>query len=410
MAGEDYIWVYNGGLFTNIDLKWKVKNSVCSIVIISLLLAVAVACVNSQAKSNAGDIVKLIPPYVKDSIYMRTDNPFTAAKADLGHYFFYDRRMSVNQTKSCASCHAQAFSFTDGYRRSIGALGDNVQHNAPALINLVFNKYLTAADSTLHFPEQQINNPMFHNKPVELGWKDNESMIMERLKKDSLYSRQLPLIFGDVATAFTVKNIQDCISCFIKTILSFNSPYDRYVFNKDTTALSAAQKRGMLLFFSDKLNCQRCHGGINFSVPALFNDDSSVAYYQNTGLYNTDDKGAYPAADAGLIEFTGQRADMGKFLVPTLRNLAFTAPYLHDGTASSLTDIIDIYAGGGRIIKIGVNRGDGRKNPYKNPLVQGFAITAAEKKDLIDFLLSLSDSSICVDKKYSNPFLKDETR
>ena len=391
-------------------MKKAVRSGMHGLVVFLLLLATADACNTVNTNSTADNFRDLIPAYIKDSIYLSPANPYDAGKAGLGRYFFYDRRMSVNQSKSCASCHSPGFSFTDSYRRSIGALGDNVQHNAPALINIVFNKYLTAADSTLHFPEQQINNPMFHSQPAELGWKGNEHTIINRLRKDSVYSRQLPLLFPEDRDPFTIKNIQACISSFVKTIISFNAPYDKYTYNKDTTALSASQINGMKLFFSDKLHCGSCHGGINFTSPALVDNRGNKAYYYNTGLYNTDGKGAYPANDRGLFEFTKQAPDMGKYLVPTLRNLAFTAPYFHDGTAASLEDVITIYENGGRNIITALNRGDGRKNPYKNPLIQGFIITEQEKKDLIGFLLSLSDTSVCDNKLYSNPFTQDETR
>jgi cytochrome c peroxidase len=390
-------------------LKQPVRNSIYSIVIIFLLLVTVDACNTIPEKKNADNFRDLIPAWIKDSVYLSGANPFSAEKAKMGRYFFYDRRLSVNQSKACASCHAPNFSFTDGYRRSIGALGDNVQRNAPTLINIVFNKYLTAADSTLHFPEQQINNPMFHYQPVELGWKGNEHIIIDRLKKDSLYNRRLPMLFPGDREPFTIKNIQDCITSFIKTILSFEAPYDRYIYNKDTTALSAAQIRGMKLFFSNELHCSNCHGGINFSTPALTDKSGNPDYYQNTGLYNINSKGAYPVNDCGLFELTRQPADIGKFRVPTLRNLAFTAPYLHDGTAAGLEDIIAIYQNGGRNITTGASRGDGRKNQYKNPLIQGFIIKEQEKKDLIGFLLSLSDSSSCNNPVYSNPFTRDET-
>jgi cytochrome c peroxidase len=374
-----------------------------------LLVLSAGTCDTGNKKQDIDDIRNLVPAYIQDSIYLSAANPFSTAKAELGRYFFYDRRLSVNQAKSCSSCHDPGFSFTDGYRRSIGAMGDNVQHNAPALINIIFKRYLTAADSTLHFPEQQINNPMFHNNPLELGWLGNESTIIARLKKDDLYSRQLPLLFPDSQEPFALQHIQACISSFIKTILSFNAPFDRYSHGKDSTALSASQVNGMRLFFSDRLHCSSCHGGINFSTPALTGKNGDILYYQNTGLYNIDGMGAYPANDCGLMERTKQRADMGKYRVPSLRNLAFTAPYLHDGTAADLATVIGIYQNGGRNIVTGANLGDGRKNPYKNPLVQGFVISQQEKRDLIGFLLSLSDSSVCNNPAYRNPFTQDET-
>lgn len=372
-------------------------------------IGIAGSCNVSTEKQAAEDIKQLLPSYIKDSVYLSNSNPYSAAGASLGRYLFYDRRMSVNQTKSCASCHAQEFSFTDGYRRSIGALGDNVQHNARALVNIIFNKYLTAADSSLHYPEQQIDNPMFHRQPPELGWAGNEREIMARLRKDSLYHAQMPLLFPGNNDPFTIENIQLCISSFIKTIVSFNSPYDRYHYLKDSTALSPAQLNGMRLFFSPQLRCNSCHGGINFSEPSVRSGSGQIFYYQNTGLYNINNTGNYPEGDQGLYEFTKQAADKGRFLVPTLRNLAFTAPYLHDGSAASLGEVIDMYERGGRLISTGINQGDGSRQPNKNPVIKGFAITAQEKKDLISFLLALSDSSFCNNPRFANPFTKDET-
>jgi len=374
-----------------------------------LLLAAALACNTSGKKQEADDFRSLLPAYIKDSIYLSGDNPFSFAKAGLGRYFFYDRRMSVNQSKSCASCHAPAFSFTDSYRRSIGALGDNVQHNARPLINIVFNKYLTAADSTLHFPEQQIGNPMFHDHPAELGWTGNEAVMLARLQQDSFYRSQLPVLFPMEKNPFSIRNIQSCISSFVKTIVSFDAPYDRYLYNKDSMALTPSQVNGMKLFFSSRLQCSSCHGGINFSKPLLTEKNGEPAWYQNTGLYNMNNTGNYPAGDQGLVELTRQTSDMGKYLVPTLRNLAFTAPYLHDGSAETLEAVISVYENGGRHLLSPLNQGDGRRNPYKNPLISGFTLSAGEKRDLISFLFTLSDSSVCNNTRYGNPFTGDET-
>lgn len=386
-----------------------IKNDFCSVMAVLCLLVTAGTCTTIGKKESAETISVILPTYIKDSVYLSPANPYTAAKASIGRYLFYDRRLSVNQSKSCASCHAQAFSFTDGYRRSIGALGDNVQHNARALINLVYNRYLTAADSTLHFPEQQINNPMFHTMPVELGWTGNEQKILTCLRNDSLYRTQLPLVFPEDADPFTVKNIQLCISSFIKSIVALDAPYDRWMYRKDSTALTASQVHGMNLFFSDRLHCSSCHGGINFNTPALRSKNGQPAFYQNTGIYNVGNTGNFPDNDQGLFETTGQLLDKGNFLIPTLRNLAFTAPYLHDGSAETLSDVISIYENGGRNISSGINRGDGRRHPNKNPLLSGFTITAQEKKDVIAFLLALSDSSVCTNPRYANPFTTDET-
>jgi len=391
-------------------LKQALNNNIFGTVLVILLVVAIGACTTVYKKEGTDGFRRLLPGYITDSIYLWPGNPFSAAKANTGRYLFYDRRMSVNQSKSCASCHAPVFSFTDSYRRSIGALGDNVQHNARALVNIVFNRYLTAADSTLHFPEQQIDNPMFHDQPAELGWKGNEETIIARLRKDSFYRSQLPRLFPDDRDPFTTSNLQQCISSFIKTIVAVDAPYDRYAYLKDSTALTTAQLNGMRLFFSDRLHCSACHGGINFSQPALRSANGEPAYYQNTGLYNINGTGNYPAGDQGLFELTKRPADKGRFLVPTLRNLAFTAPYLHNGSAESLEEVVTIYENGGRNTAAGDMKGDGRRNPHKNPLVSGFVITPREKKDLIGFLMALSDSAVCNNPQYANPFTKDETQ
>jgi cytochrome c peroxidase len=380
-----------------------------SIILIGLV-SLVLSC-NHSNSSQAGDLFSdFIPSYIKDSVYLSTENFFSKEKADLGHYLFYDRRLSFNQTRSCASCHDPKFSFTDSYRRSAGALGDNLQHNAPPLINLVFNKYLTLSDSSLHFPEQQINNPMFHQEPIEMGWAGNEAAIIKRLRKDEFYSGRMKLVFPGAGDPFTIKNIQFAIACFIKTIFSFNSVYDRYRKTGNAALLSASELRGMDLFFSNSVACNRCHSGINFSEPVITDSNGRKAYYQNTGLYNLGGKGMYPAYDQGLIEYSRNPKDMGKYRVPTLRNLSFTAPYFHDGSAATLDEVISVYEMGGRNIISGDCAGDGRKNPCKSNLINGIRLTSQEKNDLIHFLVSLSDSSVCKNPLYANPFKQDETK
>jgi len=347
--------------------------------------------------------------YINDSAYFDSDNSISDEKIELGRYLFYDRRLSVNKSKSCASCHDPKFSFTDGYRRSIGALGDLHQRNSSPLINLIFKKYLTEADSSLHYPEQQVNNPMFHERPVELGWKGNEREILSRITKDELYRNKFKQVFENEKETVTIKNIQYCIASFIKTILSYNSPYDRFFYLKQDV-LSVQEKKGMQLFFSDKLACSSCHGGNNFDKPVVKDSIGKIQFYFNTGLYNINGKGNYPDYDKGLYESTRNATDMGKYRVPVLRNLAFTAPYYHDGSAAGLEEVIRNYENGGRRITNGLLKGDGSANPFKSNLIKGFFLTSQERKDLISFLLSLSDSSVLTNKNYSNPFQYDETR
>jgi cytochrome c peroxidase len=362
---------------------------------------------NGRAKTG---LEALLPGYIKDSIYLSSDNPFSKEKAELGRHLFYDRRLSINNTKACSSCHAQEFSFTDSYSRSIGALGDLLQRNAKPLINIVFEKYLTAADSAIHFPESQINNPLFNEHPVELGLRGNEQEMLKRIKRDKYYQQQFKKAFSSERNPVSLKNVQYAIAAFVKTILSFNSPYDNYVFRKDSAALGKQAINGMKLFFSEKLNCSSCHSGINFSTPQLKMANGETDFYFNTGLYNLDGKGSYPAYDQGLIALTKIPADMGKYKVPTLRNLAFTAPYFHDGSAATLDEAIAVYENGGRNMLAGQLKGDGRNNPYKHTLVNGFNLNSQERKELLSFLLSLSDSSVLKNPAYANPFSDDETK
>ncbi len=364
--------------------------------------------VNSCTNQPKDEFEEFIPDLIKDNIYLNRENSFSKEKAELGRYLFYDRRLSVNNTKACASCHAQNFSFTDSYNRSIGALGDLHQRNAKPLINIVFEKYLTAADSSIHFPETQINNPMFNQHPVEMGVRGNEKIILDRIKKDKYYSIQFKRIFPEEEPV-NLKNIQYSITSFVKTILSFNSSYDNYLFKKDNRAISKEQLKGMKLFFSTDLACSSCHGGINFSTPSVKNAKGVSEFYFNTGLYNIDNQNGYPPYDQGLADITKNQADIGKYKVPVLRNLSFTAPYFHDGSAATLYDVLEVYESGGRNVLTGTYKGDGRNNLHKHPLIKGFKLNSQERKNLINFLLSLSDSSVLKNPAYANPFSDDET-
>jgi cytochrome c peroxidase len=329
----------------------------------------------------------------------------TTTITELGRYLFYDRRLSINNTRSCATCHNPQFAFTDGYKRSLGAFADLHQRNTQALFNLSYLKYFTAADSTLHSPLQQMNNPLFSNHPVEMGVAGNEAFILQRIKEDNLYKK----LFTANKTNISWSNIKMAISSFINTIQSSGSNYDKYI-KGDNAALNTSAKVGMNLFFSSALKCASCHSGFNFSAPSVVNEKGDTMYYFNTGLYNIDGKGGYPDYDQGLYQLTKIKKDMGAFRVPTLRNLAFTAPYFHDGSAANLKEVIDAYASGGRKITTGIYKGDGSSNPYKHPFIKGFAVSENDKIHLINFLLSLSDSSFINNPAYQNPFTDDETK
>ncbi len=326
----------------------------------------------------------------------------------LGRNLFFDRRLSINNTRSCGTCHNPQFAFTDGYKRSLGVFADLHQRNTQPLFNLSYLKYFTAADSSIRSPFQQMDNPLFNIHPEEMGAKGNEEKILKRIKDDKLYTVLFASAFPGQKETISWSKIKESITTFLFTIISANSAFDRY--NKgDSSLLSVSQKNGMKLFFSAELKCSNCHGGYNFSAPAVCNEKGDTLYYFNTGLYNINDKGLYPAYDQGLYQLTKNKKDIGKYRVPSLRNLAFTAPYFHDGSAEDLDEVIDAYASGGRNILAGDHKGDGRTHREKSKLITGFPITLQQRMDLINFLFSLSDSAFINNPSIGNPFTKDET-
>ncbi len=332
-------------------------------------------------------------------------NEMQTNQIELGWYLFYDRRLSINNTRSCGTCHNPQFAFTDGYKRSLGAFADLHNRNTQPLFNLNNLKYLTAADSNIHSALQQIENPLFNEHVIEMGVKRHEVEILNRIITDSHYQS----LFTKAGYSFNWKYIKLAISQFEQQLVSYNAPYDKFI-NGDTGALNASEKAGKNLFFSAALQCASCHGGKNFTTPIFTEKTKDTVYYYNIGLYNVNNNNEYPLYDQGLYEQTKNTNDMGKFRVPTLRNLAFTAPYFHDGSAASLQDVISHYASGGRIITSGEYIGNGNKNIFKHPFIKGFSLTEKEKLNLINFLLSLSDSSFVKNPLYQNPFTEDETK
>ncbi|MFM2358098.1 MAG: hypothetical protein RLY16_90 [Bacteroidota bacterium] len=332
-----------------------------------------------------------------------------SAMLQLGHRLFFDRRLSINNSRACATCHNPNLGFTDGYKRSIGAWGDLTQRNASPTFNLAAYTYLTAADSGIKHAIVQMNNPLFNEHPIEMGVKGNETKILARLQKDKAYQNLFHAAFGLTFEQINFTHIKRAISAYEYSIYSYNSKYDAYK-NGEEAALNSIEKKGMDLFFSSQLGCANCHGGKNFSTPEVVASSGKPMYYFNVGLYNLYNSNAYPKSDQGLFEKTHAQMDMGCFRVPTLRNLAFTAPYFHDGSAQNLEDAVDVFLNGGRLIVGGPLAGDGRLNQFKSSLLQPKSLKIEERSALIAFLMSLTDSSLIKNPYYQNPFTFDETR
>ncbi len=302
------------------------------------------------------------------------DNPINPTKVELGRDLFYDTRLSFNNTKSCSSCHSVAASFSDsGNFVSTGANGQQGTRNAPGLMNVAYDTtfFWDGRASSL---EMQAGVPILN--PIELG---NDSVtLVATLNKSPYYHQMFAEAFGDPATSsdishITFTRIRYALATFERTLISGGSPYDRFM-NGDTSALSASAKNGLALFNSSRTNCATCHSGINFTDNA----------YHSTGLY-----AVYP--DIGREDVTHNTADNGKFRTPSLRNVALTPPYMHDGSFGNLLGVINNYNVGGR------------QNPTQDSLIRPLYLIPSEWNDLIDFLNSLTDTSFTQRSEFQKP-------
>lgn len=334
------------------------------------------------------------------------DNPISTEKIELGRRLFYDVRLSGNGTYSCASCHRQAKAFTDGLGHAVGSTGETHPRGAMSLTNVGYGTSFTWANDLIVTLEAQVLVPMFGETPVELGLSGQEDALLARLRAEPFYPSAFVAAFGqDAGDAITIDHITKALASFERTLISGNSPYDRFVYGHDQSALDDSAKRGRDLFFSERCECFHCHGNFNFADNVSHEGTviTEMAFH-NTGLYNVDGQGAYPFPSRGLIDISGNVADMGRFKAPTLRNIAVTAPYMHDGTIATLDEVIDHYARGGRKIESGPNAGDGAQSPLKSELVRGFLMSDEEKSDMVRFLESLTDQGFLTDPRFSDPW------
>ncbi|MDO6461497.1 di-heme enzyme [Granulosicoccaceae sp. 1_MG-2023] len=339
------------------------------------------------------------------------DNPMSEAKVALGRRLFYDRRMSINETRSCGDCHNQHRAFTDGLPLAVGVTENEIHaRNAQGLANVAYNATLTWANPNFLTLEHQALSVLLNEDPVELGWSDQEETILARLRLDPDYPQYFADAFPDQDGPFTIDNVLKALASFERTLISGNSPYDRFT-NGDKDAISDSALRGMGLFFGERLECHHCHSGFNFATAVEHDGSFTGVAFHNNGLYNRDvdgdgiGDGAYPVDNPGLWEFTYRDTDMGRFRTPSLRNVELTAPYMHDGSIATLESVIvDHYARGGSLTESGPNAGDGAKSIYRSSMVVGFQLTDQELADVLAFLHSLTDWEFICDTRFSDPF------
>lgn len=374
---------------------------------LALALAATVAAVLADdAGAGDGGFAWALPEWMP-APPVPDDNPMSAAKVDLGRHLFYDARLSADRTIACASCHVQGLAFTDGRQTSIGAHGVVGPRNAPSIANAAYFPTLTWANPNFTRIELQVLAPLFGTEPLEMGSGGREDEIFARLAADPYYAEAFALAFPDRPhpDLFTVTR---ALAAFVRTIVSLDSPFDRALYGRDGTAITESAKRGLALFFDHRLECYHCHSGVLFTdtVQASTMPYPEIAWH-NTGLYNLDGAGAYPPGGRGLHAFTGKPEDMGRFRTPSLRNVAVTAPYMHDGSIETLEDVIRHYAAAGRTITDGPHAGVGSENPQLDGFMVGFYASDADIADLVAFLESLSDDSLLTNPAYSDPWPAD---
>jgi cytochrome c peroxidase len=340
---------------------------------------------------NAGNYEWRLPPgFPRPAVPL--DNPMSDAKVALGRRLFFEARLSSSGRYSCSSCHRPEIAFTDGRARAQGATGESVRRGAMSLTNVAYNAAFTWSSDSVRSLESQMRQPLFNEHPVEMGLKGDGVAAVNALSADASYRAQFAEVFPSELKPLSMEHIIKAIASFERTLISGRSPFDRYVFDDDQTALSSSAKHGMALFYSTRVGCAQCHSGINFSGAIVYEGHTRTPpLFANTGLYNLDRRGAYPASDRGLIEVTHRATDMGKFKIPTLRNVALTAPYMHDGSLPTLDAVLDHYVRGGH------------PNPLQDARVRPFALSQAERADLLEFLKSLTDREFVENPEFSDP-------
>jgi cytochrome c peroxidase len=290
-------------------------------------------------------------------------NDFTPERWKLGKSLFYETALSKSGKVSCGSCHQAESAFSDHMALSKGDEGEIGTSNAPTLTNVAYQPYFTRAGGVATLEMQVLVPIQEHNE-----FNSNIVDIAEQLKINPQYSKAA---FDNYDRELDPYVIVRAISTFERSLISGNSAYDKFYFQGIKSALSMNAIRGMDLFMSEKTNCSKCHQGFNFSNYA----------FENNGLYEV-------YADSGRMRLTRLEGDRALFKVPTLRNVKFTAPYMHDGSLSTLKDVINHYNSGGQ------------QHPNKSQLIKPLGLTIQEQADLLAFLESLSDFEFINNKNF----------
>jgi cytochrome c peroxidase len=291
------------------------------------------------------------------------DNALTEDRAQLGKRLFYDPQLSRTNDISCGTCHQQAFAFGDPNALSIGVEGRTGTRNAPSIVNGAWGKSFFW-DGRAASLEEQAGQPIENPLEMDLALSD----AVAKVAADASYIESFQKAYGE---APSVVSLQKALASFVRSLVSGNSPYDRHR-RGDDSEFGPQRKRGEELFLSEKAECFHCHPSGSLSNEGFFNNGSYI-----------------PGGDVGREQVSGRVGDIGKFKVPGLRNVAVTAPYMHDGSLATLEDVIEHYAAGGL--------GD----PTTDPLIKPLSLSSEEKADLLEFLRSFTDAALLEDPRFA---------
>ncbi len=323
-----------------------------------------------QCSSNTTNIYQQKIAELPNTLRAKLPNNF-AKQAALGHLLFFDTKLSLNNSKSCASCHNPDLYFTDGYKRTLGAYADIQLRNTPSLINSSSFKTLNWADPNITTFAQQMQTPLFSKAHLEMGMNPKNNKDAKAILLQPQYASNI--IIQDTAN-IDWNTIIECISAYCMLLNSRNSIWD---LKKKTRSKEA--EIGRQLFFGNKYNCSKCHGGLDFMTPI---HDS--LYFSNIQLYNS--KQYNNLLDKGLFNTTNIAADIGEFRIPSLRNVAHTAPYAHDGSQATLAEVFS------------------KPGHYNYFVKSNLLMPKADQYALVKFLELLSDTSIPNQQLFQNPY------
>lgn len=341
---------------------------------IAVLAALLLAGAGAAAAQGGGYDWRLPPGTSPPPV--PADNPMTEAKVELGRRLFYDADLSRDGTTSCATCHEQHRAFTEGNASHPGVGGVPGRRNVMALANAGYFRPLTWADPQQRQLEGQALVPLMGEYPVEMGMAGMDAELTRRLSQDDCYREMFAKAFPEAQGVMDRTTITRALASFQRTLISYRSAYD--LSRRGGPALSPQAQRGEKLFKGDG-HCAACHSGANFTD----------LKFHRIGLYNEDGKGGYPARDHGLIEITQNPSDEGAIRTPSLRNVALTGPYMHDGSVTDLTEAI--------------RRHLDAASPKRDRQLSGVRLDPGQLADVTAFLQSLSDQAFVTDPAFALP-------